>query len=525
MLFRSNVTFSTPVSNGAAAQAYQWKVNGASVSGATNAVYSYPPAQGDLVTCSLTSSEVCTLQNPVTSIPVGMTVNPLLLVNVSVSASANPVCAGTGVIFTATPSSGGILPQYQWLVNGSPVPGAVNQVYVRTPVNGDVITCRLTSSETCTLANPVTGIPVTMTVNSLMPVSVTVAASANPYCASSSVTFTATPVNGGISPAFNWFVNGMAAGTGLPVYTAVPTTGETVHCVVTSSETCATGNPATSPPITMSEHPVPVITLIPCFDTLTTSGAQPYRLRGGLPGGGTFSGPGVTPSTGIFSPATAGTGLKIITYSYSNIYSCMASATRSIRVVPVSSFICGSSLTDIRDGKTYGTVQIASQCWMSENLRFGTEIPAAIPQTDNCTGERYVQGAGPVVNNTFYQWDEVMNYTTSPGGQGLCPPGWHIPTLTEWGTLMGNFFGPGMSGSWLKDFYLANGFDSHQIGLFYQNNTWAYGSGNYSGAMYWTSEAAGSDRASARGINTFNLSVSWYNARRSDAFNVRCLKD
>jgi len=44
---------------------------------------------------------------------------------------------------------------------------------------------------------------------------------------------------------------------------------------------------------------------------------------------------------------------------------------------------CGSTLIDSRDSKTYNTILIGTQCWMQQNLNFGTKIIATTNQTDN----------------------------------------------------------------------------------------------------------------------------------------------
>ena len=118
-----------------------------------------------------------------------------------------------------------------------------------------------------------------------------------------------------------------------------------------------------------------------------------------------------------------------------------------------------------------------------------------------------------------------MRYETSPGTQGLCPPGWHVPSATEWNTLLAFYNGPGQAGGPMKDLLLANGFDSYQQGFLYNNNSWAFTTGQDAGAMYWTSTASGANRAVARGLNDFNPSVSMYPSLRGNAFSVRCLKD
>ena len=72
----------------------------------------------------------------------------------------------------------------------------------------------------------------------------------------------------------------------------------------------------------MSGTLAPIVTFTACFDTITTVNAKPIKLKGGIPLGGTYSGPGVNSLTGIFTPATAGAGTKTITYTYTNVNLC-----------------------------------------------------------------------------------------------------------------------------------------------------------------------------------------------------------
>ena len=214
----TSVTYTASPTNGGATPVYQWQVNGVN-SGTNSNTFTYAPANNDIVTCVLTSSIlVCISNNPATSNAITMTVNPLLPVSISVAASQNPVCAGNSVTFTATPVNEGALPMYQWKVNGVNA-GTNNSSYTYNPANGDLVSCILTSSIPCPLNNPITSNTLSMTVNPNLPVSVTIVASANPFCQGSSVTFTATPVNGGGLPVYQWQVNGVNAGTNNSSYT------------------------------------------------------------------------------------------------------------------------------------------------------------------------------------------------------------------------------------------------------------------------------------------------------------------
>ena len=249
----TQVTFTAVPVNGGPSPAYQWQVNGANA-GTNNFRYTYTPVNGDAVTCLLTSNTPCSSGNPATSNPISMVVNSNIPVGVTIASSANPVCAGTPVTFTATPVNGGSFPVFMWIVNGVGV-GANSPTYSYIPSNGDQVECFLLSSLlNCATNNPALSNPVNMTVDPILPVSVSVGVSANPVCIGTPVTFTAYPVYGGSAPSYRWYVNGVASGPNAQVFTYIPANGDIVHCVLTSSIPCPTSNPATSNTVVMEVY-------------------------------------------------------------------------------------------------------------------------------------------------------------------------------------------------------------------------------------------------------------------------------
>ena len=279
------ITFTATPVNGGLLPTYQW-FNGLTPVGTDSPVYAYVPANGDVISVVLTSSEICTSGNPATSNTIEMTVNPLLPVSVSIVSDDNNVCAGTLITFTATPVNGGLLPTYQWFNGITPV-GTDSPVYAYVPENGDVISVVLTSSEICTSGNPATSNAIEMTVNPLLPVSVSIVADDEEVCEGTLVTFTATPVNGGLLPTYQWFNGVTPVGTDSPVYSYVPANGDAITVVLTSSEICTSGNPAISNLIVMTVNPIlPVsVTIVAdanpvCAGTVVTFTATP--VNGGL---------------------------------------------------------------------------------------------------------------------------------------------------------------------------------------------------------------------------------------------------
>ena len=52
-------------------------------------------------------------------------------------------------------------------------------------------------------------------------------------------------------------------------------------------------------------------------------------------------------------------------------------------------FVCGNDFIDARDGQTYSSVLIGTQCWMAENLNIGTMIPNTTNMSNNGILEKF----------------------------------------------------------------------------------------------------------------------------------------
>lgn len=176
-------------------------------------------------------------------------------VGISLSNGSNPSCTGSSVTFTAIPANGGTNPVYQWKVAGNNV-GTNSSTYTTSSlINGQVVTCIMTSNLPGVTGNPASSNAITLNVNSVLTPSVSIAitSGSNPSAADASVSFTATPVNGGTNPSYTWKISGVTAGSNSPVFTTTAlTNGQVITCVMSSSAACATPLTANSNAITMA---------------------------------------------------------------------------------------------------------------------------------------------------------------------------------------------------------------------------------------------------------------------------------
>ena len=99
-----------------------------------------------------------------------------------------------------------------------------------------------------------------------------------------------------------------------------------------------------------------------------------------------------------------------------------------------------NTFTDPRDGQVYNIVTIGNQIWFAENLNIGTRIDGSQGMENNSNIEKYCYNdddANCDTHGGLYLWNELMQYNTQEGSQGICPDGWHIPTDEEFKQLEG----------------------------------------------------------------------------------------
>ncbi|TAL80457.1 MAG: hypothetical protein EPN88_01205, partial [Bacteroidetes bacterium] len=210
----------------------------------------------------------------------------------------------------------------------------------------------------------------------------------------------------------------------------VMTTSASLPTVTTTSVTSITTNSASSGGNVTSQGSSSVTSRGVCWSTNQNPTVADNKTTDGT-GTGSFTSSitGLSPNTTYYLRAYA-------TNSVGTSYGSQVSFTTSSG--GGGGTPCPGTPTVTYQGKTYNTVQIGNQCWLKENLDVGIRINGSINQTNNSTIEKYCYGDNPSNCTTYggmYQWNEAMQYVTTPGTKGICPTGWHIPTLAEFQTL------------------------------------------------------------------------------------------
>jgi uncharacterized protein (TIGR02145 family) len=137
----------------------------------------------------------------------------------------------------------------------------------------------------------------------------------------------------------------------------------------------------------------------------------------------------------------------------------------------------------------------------------------------------YVNGAS---NNG--SWDPT------PAGniQGICPAGWHLPTIEEWNTVIQFAGGAALAGGYLKEKGVSHwafpnngasntgGFSALPSGIRDSDGNFASLSSH---AYFWSSSETYSEGAWGYFMNNEFEFIAPVNSAKTNGYSVRCVKD
>jgi hypothetical protein len=314
--FGSPITYTATITNGGSAPVYTWKVNGTVVTG--NNFNTFSPTNvpnGSIISCLLTSNAPCVTGGNASSNTLPLTVKPIVTPTITITGNNTQVCVGAAVSFTSSVTIAGFTPTYQWKVNGTNV--GINSTNYNTtvlPIGTNTITCNMTSSSNqCLSSATVTSNQFIVIVDSLVTPDITIVANKNNVCFGSTIIFTATVVNGGATPNYQWKLNNVNVGANSNLITSITlNNNDKITCVLTSNAACKAKTKDTSNQITMIIKPLvtPVITIKHDTNGICANDNITYTVTNTLNGGPTpvydwkVNGVSVGNSTTTFSSTT-----------------------------------------------------------------------------------------------------------------------------------------------------------------------------------------------------------------------------
>jgi len=188
-----------------------------------------------------------------------------------------------------------------------------------------------------------------------------------------------------------------------------------------------------------------------------------------------------------------------------------------ITLAEEAALLTHGSYIDPRDGNIYYWKKIGDQIWTTQNLRTtvyndGTEIPTPIDLNSNgSTNDEWMALTTPAYcwynNNSGnrYPFGALYNVYAVNTGK-LCPTGWHVPSQSEWTTLLryldpvGNDEINTAGGSIKSTGYIEDG-----TGLWYYPNTGATNASGFTGIP----SGIRSNDANGRFVHKHRMAYFW----------------
>jgi len=186
------------------------------------------------------------------------------------------------------------------------------------------------------------------------------------------------------------------------------------------------------------------------------------------------------------------------------------------------------------EGKTYKSVKIGTQTWMTENLNYNVSGSKCNNNLEsNCA-----------IYGRLYDWVTAMDLPNScrtsycssqiqPKHRGICPQGWHIPSSAEW-TVLISFVGNSSSSAGKKlratsGWYENNGTDDFGFAALPGGfGSYESSDGNAGSLGYWWSATEDEDYADFAYQWSIDYQTDYVIKKgydKSNLHSVRCIQD
>jgi hypothetical protein len=278
-----------------------------------------------------------------------ITVNNSSAPTVDIFSKDTMVCPGANSLFKATPTNGGPTPTYQWFKNGIPIFGAdKDTAMILNLQDNDKIKCDMISNSSCVTTNTGTSREITIKTIANVTPQIILTSVKDTICQGQAVIINSSIDGGGVSPTYQWYLNGSAiSGATSNLYLSNTfVMNDVITCEMTSSLGCA------SPPkVTSNEYRLKVFPLVAtqismvadktkiCSDDYVTFTA-------------TFKGGGIDPKVlWTLNGVEMNTNVKFITVPISNVTDVVKVVVKSSEVCPSpSSMIVSKSIDSVGQG-------------------------------------------------------------------------------------------------------------------------------------------------------------------------------
>jgi uncharacterized protein (TIGR02145 family) len=206
----------------------------------------------------------------------------------------------------------------------------------------------------------------------------------------------------------------------------------------------------------------------------------------------------------------------------------------------ISSYPTFSQTVTDAEGNVYATVTIGNQVWMAENLR-ATQFSNLEPIpfiSDNTLWSTQTQAAYCYYQNDALvanEYAHLYNWQVASDARNVCPTNYHVPTLSEWETLITFLGGNALAGGQLKEVGFVHWLEpntgaSNSSGFTLLPSGWrAYNNGFFENLNYmaylWSSTPVDALNATIMLVGYDSESAYTSSSHMNTGLPIRCIRD